>query len=385
MCGESARGLALFAHLGAYCRSRPLVLLLVCGSGGRRRGALLTVQEDCFDDCALESDGFAAFYARYYQPLLRYVVSQFGSRDAEEITAETMSRLFACFDSLPASGKSWSWLTVTARRIGVDLWRDRRPFCHVNEEFLDRAAAVPGLDDALLAKEEAARVHVALGRLSASQQRFIKLRYLEGMSYTDISGLLARTEVSVRQQVCRARAKLHSEFCKLEQDVGALIPVGLIVAMLRRLRVKAAHGPTAAASVATSLAVVGSAVWGLGGGALWVGAVLTDPAMDGSSVVRASSQQQLEHAAVPPPPAVTRAAAATSLPQGATGALVDVRREAGPVTVKMSVGPKPFKPGAHRDQEVSVQTPVGRVVLATASDNDREPRAICTLPVVDCS
>jgi RNA polymerase sigma-70 factor (ECF subfamily) len=134
-----------------------------------------------------------------------YLLPRCGSvADAEDLTAETFMAVVAALQRPDPPTVSVAWMIGVARHKLVDHWRrgerERRGLEAVGpeqpddpwEELLDTSAA-----------------YSALARLPAPQRAALVLRYLDGLSVTEIADHLDRTVHGTETLLARARAALR--------------------------------------------------------------------------------------------------------------------------------------------------------------------------------
>lgn len=134
-----------------------------------------------------------------------YLLPRCGSvADAEDLTAETFMAAVAAVKRPDPPSVSIAWLIGVARHKLVDHWRrgerEQRGLESVGpaqpddpwEELLDTSAA-----------------YSALARLPAPQRAALVLRYLDGLTVTEIADDLDRTVRGTETLLVRARAALR--------------------------------------------------------------------------------------------------------------------------------------------------------------------------------
>jgi RNA polymerase sigma-70 factor, ECF subfamily len=208
-------------------------------------------------------EAFAAICDRHRGRLIRWVTAIFGARDAEDIAQEALTRLYVRPWLLDPDADPWPWLAVVARNVGRDMLRHNAQSTTVEHDVL---AALPGGDlvcEQVFAREDAAKLTVALRSLTSRERAVIRLRDFEGAAIGDIAEMMNLTENAVRQQLFRARRRLGSTYLALGGDrrTGLVALVGLKVREVYRRHsqlVEALTGSPAAvlAAALPSLAVV---------------------------------------------------------------------------------------------------------------------------------
>ena len=187
---------------------------------------------------------------------------------AEDLTQEVLLQLCESFDTYDPSRELEPWVLAVAKNKVRDHWRSglhqmaarevRLESCDVGPRLIGSEAG-PELE--LEQRETARLVAEALAELPESMRRPLVLRYVEGLSFEELSVALGRSEVAVRKRCSRGlmalREKLaagragqraespHSKACSgLHSEVGSRLRSkmgsGLRSKMGSRLR---AHEP----------------------------------------------------------------------------------------------------------------------------------------------
>jgi RNA polymerase sigma factor (sigma-70 family) len=157
-------------------------------------------------------DGFAAFYRRHVDSILRYHARSTGNAEvAADLTAETFAAaLEAKHRFKPGGAPAQAWLFGIAMRKLADF--RRRGYAE------DRARRRLGMErieprDVDLQRIEwlAGDVKVAslVDELPLDQRHAVKARVVEERDYADIAGELKITQAGVRQRVSRGLAALR--------------------------------------------------------------------------------------------------------------------------------------------------------------------------------
>ncbi len=153
---------------------------------------------------------------RSYTRKIRRMAERYASvrHDAEDLTQEVFSRVYIHLDQFRAeTGTLHNWIVRISRNLMIDhLRRSRRSrWCGGTQELEtlnledDRLCA----PDRTAESEEAARiVTAALCRLPGELRQVLQMRYLEDMSYLEISELLGVPEGTVKSRISRARSRL---------------------------------------------------------------------------------------------------------------------------------------------------------------------------------
>jgi RNA polymerase sigma-70 factor (ECF subfamily) len=134
-----------------------------------------------------------------------YLLPRCGSvADAEDLTAETFLAAVAALKQPDPPSLSVPWLIGIARHKLVDQWRR-------NERERRRLAALAAdqPDDPWEELFDTSAAYSALARLSGPQRAALVLRYLDGLTVSEIAGHLDRTVRGTETLLVRARAAMR--------------------------------------------------------------------------------------------------------------------------------------------------------------------------------
>ena len=162
-----------------------------------------------------------ALYDRFALTILTYLGQQVSQeQDAEDLLLEVF--LAACNNdalaSLPAE-RQLAWLLRVARNKVVDRYRRRARLSLVPLELAG------GLEDRALTPEQYMeqqemyeRLYLALERLSPLQQELIRLRYTNGLRFSEIARIFGKTEGAVRKLCVRTLQQLRGIYTRAERE-----------------------------------------------------------------------------------------------------------------------------------------------------------------------
>lgn len=165
-----------------------------------------------------EVDG--AFYDRFALTIFTYLGQQVSNeQDAEDLLLEVF--LAACnndaLSSLPAE-RQLGWLLRVARNKAVDRYRHRALLTLVPIELVgEMEDGAPTPEQHMEQQEMYERLYLALGRLSPLQQELIRLRYSNSLRFSEIAGILGKSEGAVRKLCARTLHQLRGIYTQTER------------------------------------------------------------------------------------------------------------------------------------------------------------------------
>lgn len=160
-----------------------------------------------------EEAAFRLLVQRWEKEVLAFLIHMLGSREeAEDLTQDTLVKVYKQASRYRPEGKFKSWLFRIAGNLARSRLRRRKILRWVNFEKTehDQAAAGPGPQQALEAKESAAAVRTALAGLPERQREALLLHRYQGMKYREIADSMGTTVPGVESLIQRALAGLRT-------------------------------------------------------------------------------------------------------------------------------------------------------------------------------
>ncbi|HET9252897.1 MAG TPA: sigma-70 family RNA polymerase sigma factor [Candidatus Eisenbacteria bacterium] len=162
----------------------------------------------------------AALFDRYFDRLYAVVYRIVMNRtEAEDAIQEVFLKVHRGAASLDPSRDPLPWLVTIAANVARDRWRsgssrlDRASTSFDSNPALRETLGGPDADGSnperdLLARERAARVREALGKLKPESREVIVLREYEDLGYDRIAEILGVSEAAARKRFSRALDEL---------------------------------------------------------------------------------------------------------------------------------------------------------------------------------
>ena len=154
-----------------------------------------------------DAEAFGLVYDRYVDQIYRYLYYRVGSHAlAEDLTSETFLRALRRIDSFTYTGKDiGAWFTTIARNLVTDHVKSSRFKLEVTTaDMLDADRGDDGIEQQVLDRLQNAALLDAVRQLKPEQQECIVLRFLQGLSVAETSGVMGRSEGAVKQLQLRA-------------------------------------------------------------------------------------------------------------------------------------------------------------------------------------
>jgi RNA polymerase sigma-70 factor, ECF subfamily len=153
---------------------------------------------------------FGQIYHLYVQSIFRYLYSRIGSLpEAEDATAQTFLAALEALDRYRHEGHLAAWLFSIARRKAMDHFRTQRP--QVPLENAENVSSETDVLQQVIQAEQIAALAKLIAALPEEEHELIRLRYIAGLSFSEIGRLLNRNEAAVKKSLYRLLARLQSQ------------------------------------------------------------------------------------------------------------------------------------------------------------------------------
>jgi RNA polymerase sigma-70 factor (ECF subfamily) len=156
-----------------------------------------------------DRQAFGELYDRYAALTYRHIHCLVGDLPiAEDLTAQTFLQALQAIGRYEERGVPFQvWLLRIARNLAVNHWRVQRNHNSSRNHGSERAMPSPeSLCEAKLREEE---VWGAVRRLRGDQRQVIILRFVDGLSYSDVAQVLGKSVGAVRVIQYRALSALR--------------------------------------------------------------------------------------------------------------------------------------------------------------------------------
>ena len=163
-------------------------------------------------------DAFAELYRRHVTRVYRYHIVQTGNlKDAEDLTSQTFIAALEGIRSFRGNGSFAAWIMGIASKKKLMHFRGRR-----SEFSLDEAVGYPSpslpTDRAALQRLQIEAVSRALRQISPERAEAISLSFFGGLSNSEISRVLKKSEAAIKMLVSHGLQDLR-ERTSLELEV----------------------------------------------------------------------------------------------------------------------------------------------------------------------
>ena len=155
-------------------------------------------------------EAFAKLYDCYAPNIYRYLLSRLGNvAGAQDVTSQTFLRAFEMFPRYRHTGYFSAWLFAIARSKYVDYLRKTKN----QPETIPDSVKDPQ-DDLLqevIRSERLVELKVIIHKLPEEEQELLRLRFVAGLSFSEMASLLERNEDAVKKTLYRLLDRLQSQ------------------------------------------------------------------------------------------------------------------------------------------------------------------------------
>lgn len=159
-----------------------------------------------------DQDAFTCLYDKYVDRIYRYVYYRISDNSlVEDITQEVFIKAWRAIGDYKRTGAPFgAWLTRIAHNLVVDHYRASKN--HVRLEEVEGSMKCTASDpaDAAELDFDSDRVRGAILRLQGEKQKVILMRFIDGLSYSEVARALKKSEGAVRVIQYRALLDLRS-------------------------------------------------------------------------------------------------------------------------------------------------------------------------------
>lgn len=156
---------------------------------------------------------FESLYSRYCDKVYRKCLSY--AKDtarAEDYTHDVFLRLIVKLGSFREEAKFSTWLYSVTYNYCMDQMRSKSKVEVYGDDVYEQAENYAEVDDAEIAEMEAQGLSKSLALLTPDEQSLLLMKYQDGFSIRDISGMLDLTESAVKMRLKRAKDKLRKRY-----------------------------------------------------------------------------------------------------------------------------------------------------------------------------
>lgn len=165
-----------------------------------------------------EVDYFSCLYERYEDQLLRYIkrLGNVTNEEAEDILQEAFVKIWKNLHAFDQNLKLSSWLYRIVHNQAISFMRNKRSYGKDKKVFFEETyhTAFSGsqLEDSFeITEETEERIYEILDKVPLKYKEVMVLRFLEDMSYEEISDVLKIPEGTVAARLNRAKKAFRKQ------------------------------------------------------------------------------------------------------------------------------------------------------------------------------
>jgi len=169
-----------------------------------------------------DMQAFEALIERYQGKLKHYVarISHFSEMECEEILQDIFIRIWKNLNDFDSDMKFSTWAYRIAHNCTISAWRKAKSRgdterAELDPELFDQIADEFDFIKDVEAKFTAERVHAVLEKLPEKYRHILVLRFLEDLSYEEISDVLQKPPGTVATLLNRAKSQFKSTYNQL--------------------------------------------------------------------------------------------------------------------------------------------------------------------------
>jgi RNA polymerase sigma-70 factor (ECF subfamily) len=154
-------------------------------------------------------EAFAELYRRHVTRVYRYHIVNTGNpKDAEDLTSQTFMAALEGIRSFRASGSFAAWIMGIASRKRLMFYRGRKPELSLEAALHYPSPSLP-TDKAAIQRLQLESVARALRQIASERAEAISLAYFGGLSNSEVSHILKKSEAAVKMLISRGLQDLR--------------------------------------------------------------------------------------------------------------------------------------------------------------------------------
>lgn len=156
------------------------------------------------------AEAFGLLYELHLEAIYRYVYFRVGNpADAEDLTEDVFVSAWENLSNFKIgdTGSFLSWLYRIAHNKVVDSYRKRQPQTWSSEQLALEESRLPGVEESAYWSQTASRLADAISQLEDTEQSVVILRFIEGLSHSEVANIIGKSEGASR--IIQHRALLN--------------------------------------------------------------------------------------------------------------------------------------------------------------------------------
>jgi len=160
-----------------------------------------------------DENAYGILFERHLDAIYRYIYFRIGNEpEAEDLSVEVFVKAWEAMPNFePGSECSfYTWLYWIAHNLIIDFHRKKKPLSWTSEQLALEETRLPSVEDAAHHRSNSDRLAHAIQQLNDVEQQVIILRFIEGLSHSEIAGVIDKSEGASRIIQHRALSNLRT-------------------------------------------------------------------------------------------------------------------------------------------------------------------------------
>jgi len=156
----------------------------------------------------VDLDYFSCLFNRYEPKLMRYVkrIASLNPEESEDVLQDAFIKIWRNLHDFDPSMKLNSWIYRIVHNETVSFWRKKTSYGKDQHVEIDEQLMANFIEDNQMdVAQKEAQTHKVLELLPQKYKSILVLKFIEGMSYTEISDILKMPEGTVATRINRAK------------------------------------------------------------------------------------------------------------------------------------------------------------------------------------
>jgi RNA polymerase sigma-70 factor (ECF subfamily) len=147
-----------------------------------------------------DPDAFATLYDAHVEQIYRFVYFRVGDEQtAEDLTSQVFLKAWDKLSSYQIRGLPFrAWLFRIARNSIIDYYRTFKETTSLEPDVIARPDPAADVDDRVAQRLQAEEIRLSLQHLTEDQRQVVTLRFIEGLSTSEIAQVMGKREGAVR-------------------------------------------------------------------------------------------------------------------------------------------------------------------------------------------
>lgn len=157
-----------------------------------------------------DQEMFARLYEAYVERIYRYIRFRVADEDlAEDITSHVFLKVWEKLDTYqPGQSPFAAWVYRIAHNAVIDYYRTKKIAISINDVRMVELSHSDDVDEKLDMQIQSQKLRDALRELTDEQQQVLVLKFVDGLSTTEIAHQLRKQEGAVRALQMRGLQRL---------------------------------------------------------------------------------------------------------------------------------------------------------------------------------